>query len=434
MMPRLIWIRAFSSIVVAAVLAAAPTRAAAQTAADFFSDAALQEVRIIVSDRDWSTLKAHFEDNTYYTADFTWRGITVRNVGIRSRGGGTRSGIKPGLKVDVNHYLSDQEFLGLKGFELKNMETDPSLLRETLAMKLYAQAGMTVPREAHARLYVNGQYAGVYVIVESIDRPYLSRVFGPAESLADTGGYLFEYKWKFDYGFEDLGPDLKPYAAIFEPQTRQTDAVASLFNPIEEMIHGLNTASDADFTATLEKYLGSDLFVKYLAVELFTVEWDGLAGNWGANNFYLYRFRQSDHSQLIPKDRDHAFSWDGVNASDFIAAPITLRLDTNVITRRAMALPELRQRFLDSLAALAGFTAATTADDSRDWLEREIDRQAGQIASAVSEDPVFPFSAADFNAEVEFLRAFARDRPGIVLEQIAQMEQGPRARVDERRR
>src|SRR5262245_34549094 len=178
------WIvrRALESLLAAGVLAASAAMASAQTQDEFFDDSSLQDVRITISERDWSDLKAHFDENIYYAADLTWRGVTLRNVGIRSRGGGTRNGTKPGLRVDVNHYVSNQEFLGLKAFELKNMATDPSLLRETVAMKLYAQMGIPVPREAHARLSINNQYAGVFVIVEAIDRTFLSRTLGASEA------------------------------------------------------------------------------------------------------------------------------------------------------------------------------------------------------------------------------------------------------------
>ena len=37
-------------------------------------------------------------------ADVTWNGITVHNVGIRSRGLGSRSSTKPGLRVDFDRY------------------------------------------------------------------------------------------------------------------------------------------------------------------------------------------------------------------------------------------------------------------------------------------------------------------------------------------
>ena len=414
--------RALESLLALCVLAFSAHPAAAQTQDDFFDDRSLQDVRLTIGERDWSALQAHFEANTYYAADLTWRGVTLRNIGIRSRGGGTRSATKPGLRVDVNHYVSNQEFLGLKAFELKNMDADPSLLRETVAMKLYAQMGIPAPREAHARLYINNQYSGVFVIVESIDRTFVSRTFGAAEAQLDTGGHLFEYKWVFPYDFSYLGPDLRAYAPIFEPQTHETDAISSLYDPIEEMIRTINGASDEDFAAAVGRYLDTTLFLKCLAVELFTVEWDGFAGNWEANNFYLYRPRQMDRSQMIPKDRDHAFNWDGANADDFINAPITLRLDTNVLTRRAMAVPELRQIFLDALTAAAGAAAAPADDDPRGWLEREVDRESRQIASAVAEDPVFPFGIDAFQADVDFLSRFARMRPAVVASQVAQME------------
>jgi spore coat protein CotH len=413
--------RAVESLLAVALLALNSSLAAAQTQDDFFSDGSLQEVHLAISERDWATLQAHFEDNTYYTADLTWRGVTVRNVGIRSRGGGTRSGTKPGLRIDVNHYVANQEFLGLKAFELKNMVTDPSLLRESVAMKLYAQMAIPVPREAHARLYINNQYAGVFVVVESIDRTFLSRTFGASEAQLDTGGYLFEYKWAFPYDFGYLGTDLRAYAPLFEPQTHETSAISSLYDPIEQMIRTINESSDDDFAAAVGKYLDTTLFMKYLAVELFTVEWDGFAGNWETNNFYLYR-SQAGRSQLIPKDRDHAFNWDGANADDFINAPITLRLDTNVLARRAMADPQLRQIFLDALTATATMAAAPASDDPRGWLEREVDRQSRQIAAAVPEDPVFPFSVDGFRADVDFLLRFAEARPAIVASQVAQME------------
>jgi hypothetical protein len=54
-----------------------------------------------------------------------------------------------------------------------------------------------------------------------------------------------------------------------------------------------------------------------------------------------------------------------------------------------------------------------------------VDRQSEQIAPAVAEDPVFPFSIEAFQAEVEFLRQFARTRPAAVAAQVGQMEASP---------
>ena len=147
----------------------------AQTQDDFFNDAVLQEVRLVMSSRDWETLKARAEDNTYYPADLTWNGVTVRNIGIRSRGGATRNGIKPGLRVDINHYVTNQLFLGLKAFSLDNMYSDSSLIREPVTMKMFERMTLPASREAHARVYVNNEYVGAYVIIEAIDRTFIER-------------------------------------------------------------------------------------------------------------------------------------------------------------------------------------------------------------------------------------------------------------------
>src|SRR5260221_10769366 len=77
----------------------------------FFDDGVLQEIRLAMNARDWQTLKDNYLDNTYYPTDFRWRDQTLRNVGIRSRGTGSRSGVKPGLRVDFDRYTTNQTFL-----------------------------------------------------------------------------------------------------------------------------------------------------------------------------------------------------------------------------------------------------------------------------------------------------------------------------------
>jgi hypothetical protein len=135
----------------------------------FFSDAKVQEVRLAVTPQDWQALKDDFGSNTYYTADFRWGNAVIRNIGIRSRGSGSRSGTKPGLRVDFDRY-ADQTFLGLKSFILRNNTQDPSNMHERLAMQMYKHMGLPAPREAFAKLYINDQYVGLYTIVESVDK------------------------------------------------------------------------------------------------------------------------------------------------------------------------------------------------------------------------------------------------------------------------
>ena len=161
----------------AAMLVAASSAAHAQVippaaidpTADFFDDSVVHELKLWINSRDWETLKTNFLSNAYYPADFEWKGTTVRNVGIRSRGNGSRSGFKPGLRVDIDRYSTTQKFLGLKSFVLRNNTQDPSQLHEWLSMHVFRRMGLSASREAFARLFVNNQYVGLYTIVESVD-------------------------------------------------------------------------------------------------------------------------------------------------------------------------------------------------------------------------------------------------------------------------
>src|SRR5580765_6347540 len=165
-----------------------PVSVAAQTAAPvapaapadaFFDDSVVHDIRLSINSRDWQALKANPLENTYYPADFRWRDQVVRNIGIRSRGTGSRSGVKPGLRVDFDRYSTEQKFLGrLKSFVLRNNTQDASGMHERISMLFFRRMGAPAPREAHTRLFVNNAYAGLYTIVESVDKDFLRSVDG----------------------------------------------------------------------------------------------------------------------------------------------------------------------------------------------------------------------------------------------------------------
>jgi len=279
---------------------------------------------------------------------------------------------------------------------------------------MYAGVGLPAPREAHVRLYVNNEYVGIYIIVESVDRTFITRLFGADEGNTEFGGFLYEYKWLYYWYLDYPGADLATYAGLFRPQTRDTDAASTLFSPLEAMIRTINQAPDDSFASAVGQYLDLQEFVKCLAVEQFTAEWDGFAGNWATNNFYFYRFRQNNIVQIVPWDRDHAFT--------FIDVPVMFRLDQNVLTRRALAVPALRQVFFDTLLQLATMAEATDPNDPRGWLEREVDRQYKLITTAVAEDPNMPFTVDQSATDAAFLLQFAQVRAGFVRCDVARTQ------------
>jgi spore coat protein H len=393
----------------AAVLWLGTATAAAQTTDDFFNPNAVRRLDILIHTLDWAKLKANFETNNYYPCDIRWEGITVRNVGIRSRGFGSRSGTKPGLRVDTNRYAAAQTFLGLKSFNLDNLLQDATGVRELVAMKFYARLGLPAARVASVQLYINNSYAGLYSLIESIDKDFLKRVYGEQNGNTENDGFLFEYNWQGPWGFDYLGSDLNAYANRFSAKTHEDDSVFDRYYSIEQWVRAVNQTSDALFVQAISPYVDLSKFVKTVAAEAFLAEYDGLLGDFGMANFYLYRFEGTTRHQFIPWDADRTFH--SVDVSIF------LHHADNVLMKRAMRVPALRETFFRSLmeaATLAAEVDPQAGPGGKGWLEREIDAALARVQGSVRADPYKAFTNEDFDTDGEFLRNFARRRGVIV--------------------
>jgi spore coat protein H len=386
-----------AAIVLEILIPAAP--ATAQTAAELFDVNTLQEIRLFVNSRDLRTLRENTDLNTYYTADLTWRNIRVRNVGIRSRGQGSRNPIKIGLRVDMDRYTAGQTFVGLSTIILDNAWQDDSLIRERLAFSIFERMGLPAPRESFCRLFIDDEYQGVYTITEEIDRSFAKRITG------ESDGVLFEYHYIRDWRAEDLG-DIAAYKPMLEPRTHILDADSTLYGPVQEMFREINGPDDAVWRERVERYIDLNEFMTHVATETFIAENDGILGYAGMNNFYLYRHQGTMKHELFVWDKDNAF------ISLDHPLPVT---DANVLFRRAMEYSDLREIYFQTLEDCAGEVSAD------DWLTLEIDRLVGVIIDATYDDPKKQFSNERFDEAVEFLRAFAERRPREVLTEVARL-------------
>jgi spore coat protein CotH len=171
------------------------------------------------------------------------------DVGIRSRGRGSRSPDKPNLDVNMDKFVKKQRFTGLGFFVLKANNQDSSLMHEALAFELFRKMGLPGPREAPARLYVNGEYFGFCTSVEHVDEDFINR------NLGERGGELFEWKPNAIYNFEDLGDDPAPYAALLEPKTNEDVEYRTFI----DMVKAINYSPDTDFVNAVSRYLDLNL-------------------------------------------------------------------------------------------------------------------------------------------------------------------------------
>jgi spore coat protein CotH len=391
----------------------------------FFDDNVVHDIKLTINVRDWESLKVNFLDNSLYPCYFQADAhAVVRNVGIRSRGTGSRSGVKPGLRVDFDYYSTSQKFLGLKSVILRNNTQDASNMRERVSMLFFRRLGMRAPREAHARLFINNEYSGLYTVVESIDKTFLKKNF------LEDGGHLYEYKFDnaapvpYDFGYPGSDPTL--YSPLpFKPQTLENDPQGEVF---ERLFWTANKAGDAVWRTAIEEFLDMKKFIRHIAIENFLADQDGIAGDYGPNNFYIYRFVGTNRFRFIAWDKSQAF-WEAPAATFGIFRNVEDGVEShrNKLIARAMKDTELRELYLDTLLECAD-SAVELPDPEAvpaplfaelGWLEGEIKREYEQIKVAVAEDRTKIASTAEFEKEYSAMRVFARERSAAVRDQVA---------------
>jgi len=231
-----------------------PASPASPGGAPIFDPGVLHEARLDLDPSAWQALRDNYLDNQYYAANLTVDGVAVQQVGIRSRGESSRNEEKPGLNVDFNKYVPGQEYYGYKSLVIDNITTDASLLRERLSFLVFEAMGIAAPRNAFARLSVNGEYWGVVALVEPVSKPFLHARLG------EESGALFDYEWVFPYDFSWLGPEPSAYVPLpFQPETNEDHP--DVANGLVGFVEAVNYTRDADFVSTMGSWLDVDRFL-----------------------------------------------------------------------------------------------------------------------------------------------------------------------------
>lgn len=362
---------------------ATPPAQSAPTGAPIFDQSRLHDARLDLDPAAWQALRENYLSNQYYAANFSVDGVAVAQVGVRSRGSGSRSEEKPGLKLDFNKYVASQEYYGYKTLVIDNLTQDASMLRERLAFLVFEAMGIAAPRNAHARLSVNGQYFGVFALVEPVSKPFLK------SRLGEESGNLFDYEWFFPYFFTWLGPQESEYVPLpFQPETNEDKP--DVASGLVDFIQAINDTPSAGFAAAIAPRIDVDRFLTHLAVENALAENDGIVGDQGMNNFYLYEYGQKNRFVFIPWDKDNTFSsgsW-----------PLYRNLEQNELSARLTADASKRQLYADAVVR------ATSSYVNPRWLTPQLETAYQQIRAAALEDARKPYSSGEFEAAVAGLR------------------------------
>lgn len=267
------------------------------------------EVRIVIAPNDLNTILGdslysdhHFPATFYYNS--TSFSDTIALVGFRVRGNTSRDADKKSFKVSFNEYEAGKKFKGIEKMNLIGQHNDPSELRYWLSLKALSDNALICSRVSFVRLYINGDYRGLYLNLEHIDDEFLQKRF-----VNDDGGNLYKCFWGSDLTYSGNNP------AAYDSYELKTNEAQNDYSGLIQFLDNLNNISDAEFPCFIEENFEVDLYLKTLATEVVIGHWDGHAYN--KNNFYLYQKPSDGKFVFIEYDMDNTFGidWFGIDWS-----------------------------------------------------------------------------------------------------------------------
>lgn len=155
--------------------------------ARLFDPTVVHDVEMEIADADLDRLEPPTDQRV--PVRLTVDDVTVADAGVRLKGGASQhQGLdaKPGFSIKTDELVDDRYILGVARFTLGNAALDGSFVAEHLAYLTFRDAGIPVARTALARVTVNNETFGLYVMRESYDKRWLARHF------EDPEGNLYE--------------------------------------------------------------------------------------------------------------------------------------------------------------------------------------------------------------------------------------------------
>ncbi|HJJ35580.1 MAG TPA: CotH kinase family protein [Methanocorpusculum sp.] len=150
----------------------------------YFNKSTVNTVNITISDENWQDILANPTAEEYHVCTIEINGDTYQGSAIRTKGQSTLSSLasadtdRYSFKVKADEYVNDQSFNGLNEFCLNNFYQDPTAMKDFLTYDLMEELGVPTPLHSYAAVYLNGEYFGLYLMLESVETDFAARNFG----------------------------------------------------------------------------------------------------------------------------------------------------------------------------------------------------------------------------------------------------------------
>ena len=216
-----------------------------------------------------------------------------------------------GKYIKKAQYGKKQDFYGANKISFNNFFFDKSMMKEFCALMLMEEMGLPTPQFGLAKLYINGQYYGVYAMVETFDESILEQYYGVDDD--DLSSYLVKPEGT-TFLRDELAQDESP---LWERDEETYEDVQDMLPVVRDWVEKLNLLSEGKdfdgkpidvngdrYVELLSEIYDIDEVLKYFATHSWLVQLDSIFS--GRKNFGLY-IDADGKAMVMPWDYDLSF-------------------------------------------------------------------------------------------------------------------------------
>ncbi|HMP81370.1 MAG TPA: lamin tail domain-containing protein [Verrucomicrobiota bacterium] len=323
-----------------------------------YCDTSLARIEITASQSVWNGLQSGTPTSVEGSVNVRFRhgdiDVTVTNVGISARGNTSLTKYPRSFNISFNSFVPGQDLFGIEKLNLNSESNDPSMARSKLAFDLAQAAGLPSEYANHVATVIIGPdnhrsgpdgvfFDAVLNNTQPVDDVFIKQRF------ANSRGNLYKctYTAAGPANLTYKGPTGASYSGLSTYELKYQGGADGSFNDLAAFIDMINNTPGSSFASVIRKHFEVDDFLKRLALDVLTANWDGHWGNW--NNFHLYRDPGNGKWHYIPYDLDNTFSirWITPSSGDWAKQNIYTwgKSSSTPLVTRILGVTEFRNRY-----------------------------------------------------------------------------------------
>jgi spore coat protein CotH len=250
---------------------------------------------------------------------------------LSNSGNRTAYAPKRSWKINLGPGEDEDRIAGMTRLNLKAMWNDPSQLREAVAWSMFADAAVPAPRHTFAKLVLDGDYKGLFSVIEEVDRAFLKNHFGANDRgnlykayCGNLGCATLEYRRNAQGGGSayQSAEGADPDDATYRLKTNEDDPARNTYDDLATLVRTINGVelrggaerfgTDA-FRSSVEDRLNVKAFLRWAGVNVLLGSWDNYFAT--PANYYLYNSgRQGDEDAAVADPFFTFIPWDYDNS------------------------------------------------------------------------------------------------------------------------